>query len=73
MSKPRVIEVYDDRFIATVMQVLERDEEGRPRVLRAMYEGETAKLEGGEEFTVAYVNEVMLIREAEGRGKGQVN
>jgi len=52
--KPRWIQTGGEKFISTVLQVIEKDELGRPKTFRLLRDDETVNLEGGEQFFVVY-------------------
>jgi len=58
MAKTNVL-INGEMYKAVVMKVT-KAEDGRPRVLHALYDEESTKLEGGEEFIVAYLPKTVL-------------
>jgi len=53
-SQPGAIDVAGERHVATVLHVIERDEQGRPTTCRILRDDESIKIEGGEQFLVVY-------------------
>jgi hypothetical protein len=59
-KKPRTITVGGEKFVSTVMRVVEKDELGRPLLLRVMRPGESVPLSKDPEanvFIVPFVKE----------------
>jgi hypothetical protein len=52
--KPSRIKINGEDYRVVVLKVLGRDELGRPRQCELMYEGESTKIEGGEDFLVVF-------------------
>lgn len=48
------------KFHAVVLQTVERDEDGSPRLFRLLRDDESVHLEGGEEFWVVYGHEALV-------------
>lgn len=53
--KPSVIQLPGNvKFYPVVLQVIDRDDDGRPRTFQVLRDDEKVKLVGGEEFFVVY-------------------
>ncbi len=60
-KKPSGIKFADgDRYVPCVMQVIDSEPDGRPRLLRMLYEDESVEIGGGEKFIIPYVDERSL-------------
>ena len=53
-EKKKKILVGRDVYHACVLQVIEEDPDGSPRVLRVLRDDETVRLEGGEKFHIVF-------------------
>lgn len=62
-KKPMRIQIGKEKYVATVLQVKERDVQGRPLRCDVVHDDKTVKLEGGEEFIIVYM------RASEAKGK----
>jgi len=56
MSNPKGITVEGDAYNLRVLQVLEKNEFGKPSVVRILRDEDTVHLKGGEEFVTAFVH-----------------
>lgn len=54
-KKPSCIQLPNNvKFYPVVLQVVEKDEDGSPRMMRLLKDTESVKIEGGEEFWIVY-------------------
>lgn len=61
-QRPKNIVIGADRYVATVLQVVEKDPDGSPRTFRLMREDESINIQGDEEFFVVFAREEMSKR-----------
>ncbi len=59
---PATVAICGEKHAATVLQVVESDEDGTPRVLRLLRDDERVNLQGGEQFWVVYAPAAMTKR-----------
>ena len=62
MKKPQLpgkIRLHGELYQATVLQLVEADEDGTPRVLRVLRDHEAVHLEGGERFFVVFATDAI--------------
>lgn len=55
MSTPRKVKIDADVYELVLLQVLARDELGRPTQTRMIHDDDVVDLQGGEQFITAYV------------------
>lgn len=56
---------HREAYKLVVMKVEEKDEYGIPRKLTILFDNESIKIDGGEEFITGYIMEVMTKPESE--------
>lgn len=50
------MKIGKEKYVSVVLKIEAHDHfDGRPRLLRALYDEEKTQIEGGEEFIVAFV------------------
>jgi hypothetical protein len=57
VSKKHRVKIDGAKYRAIVLQVAERDELGRPLLVRILGEQESVRIQGGEEFFIVYAEE----------------
>lgn len=54
-NKPKFVQLpKNERYYATVLKVIEKNEDGSPKLLEVFKEDDVATLEGGEHFWIVY-------------------
>lgn len=59
-GRPGAVVLSGERYVCTLLKIVERDGKGRPRSLTVLYDEETTTLRGGEHFLAVYIHEPSL-------------
>jgi len=63
-EKPETRTIRGTEHTLVVLHIIGRDRFGRPRTAEFLYDDESMKIEGGEEFVTAYVQSVCVAKKA---------
>lgn len=55
-TKPGTIILGGERYACTLLKIVERDGQGRPRSLTVLFDDESTTIKGGEHFLAAYIH-----------------
>lgn len=59
-SKPGVLKIGKDRYVAVVLKVTKKDVYGRPELCEVIHDDQTTTIEGAEEFAIVYMVEQLV-------------